>query len=130
LEREGVGGLFAMQFYADRAANELSAVVTFSEPLDMPAHVEMISSWPEFASFAQSIRIKDMRIHGQLSPDMEAWIRKFQDRCGNSQRTSAASCALERLHWRALGIRPHPTRVGARTVRTVRGRLVRASRRG
>ena len=78
LEREGVRGLCAMQFYADRAANELSAVITFSDPRDMPAHLAMISSWPEFASFAQSIRIKDMRIHGQLSADVEAWIRKFQ----------------------------------------------------
>ena len=78
LEREGVRGLLAMQFYADRAAKELSAVITFSDQADMPAHLDLISSWPEFTSFAQSIRLKDMRIHLQLSADVEAWIRKFQ----------------------------------------------------
>ena len=78
LEREGVPGLASMRFYEDPAAKELAAVIMFSNSSEILAHTRMISSWPEFQRFATSIRLKDMRIHGTVSPEVRAWLDQFQ----------------------------------------------------
>jgi hypothetical protein len=50
LEVEGVASLVSMQFYASDVPNEAGAVIRFSEPSQFTEHVQMISSWPEFAA--------------------------------------------------------------------------------
>lgn len=78
LEREGVAGLVSMQFYAERPqSNRIGAVITFRDAEQLLEHMDMISSWPEFTRFAQMITLVDMRVHGQLNPRAEAWIRQF-----------------------------------------------------
>jgi hypothetical protein len=77
VEREGVPGLRSMQFYTRPGSNELAAVIRFSDASQMQAHTDMLSTWQEFRRFAEGIRLKDMRIHGTISPQTEAWIRQF-----------------------------------------------------
>lgn len=77
LEAEGVPGLASMQFYADKSKNELGAIITFRDPADMIAHTKMISGWDDFKRFASMTRLKDMRIHGVITPEVEAWVRQF-----------------------------------------------------
>jgi hypothetical protein len=77
LEREGVRALVAMNFYLDEESGDLGAVITFEDATQFLAHIEMVSRWPEFQAFANAIRLVEMRIHGRVSPEVEAWIRQF-----------------------------------------------------
>jgi hypothetical protein len=77
LEREGVASLVSMQFYASDVPNEVGAVIRFSGPSQFTDHVTMISSWPEFARFAAMIELLEIRVFGELSPQVEAWMKQF-----------------------------------------------------
>ncbi len=37
----------------------------------------MISQWKEFQRFAKMIRLVDMRVHGNLSPEVRQWLSQF-----------------------------------------------------
>lgn len=90
LEVEGVPGLVSMQFHANEAQTELGAVITFSDGDQMPAHTEMISGWDEFKRFSKMIKLKEMRVHGTLSPAAEAWIRQFSGPISKFEQPVAA----------------------------------------
>lgn len=77
LEIEGVKALLSMQFYRNDAATELGAVITFASSSQMIEHMNMISAWEEFRCFSTMVKLVDMRVHGTLDPEAEAWIRKF-----------------------------------------------------
>ena len=38
----------------------------------------MISSWPEFARFASMMKLVEMRVHGKLTPEVQAWMSQFK----------------------------------------------------
>ena len=77
LEAEGVRALRSMQFYTNEAKTELGAIITFASAAELLTHVKMISDWEEFRRFASMIKLVDMRVHGRLTPEVEAWIRQF-----------------------------------------------------
>lgn len=77
LEREGVPGLASMQFYTDEARRELAAVITFADPAQMLAHTAQLSGWDEFRRFSSMIKLKEMRIHGTVGPEVRAWMAQF-----------------------------------------------------
>lgn len=77
LETEGVKALLSSQFYRNEAGTELGAVIRFANSTQMMEHVNMVSGWEEFRRFATMIKLVDMRVHGKLDPEAEAWIRKF-----------------------------------------------------
>ena len=74
---EGVRALRSMQFYTNEAKTELGAIITFASAAELLTHVKMISDWEEFRRFASMIKLVDMRVHGRLTPEVEAWIRQF-----------------------------------------------------
>jgi hypothetical protein len=79
LETGGVETLASMQFFVKEASTrEMGAVLVFRNASQLQAHVAMISSWPEFGDFSKSIRLTDMRIHGRITPELEAFVRSFQ----------------------------------------------------
>lgn len=77
LEREGVQALIAMQFHTNETKTELGVVLTFSDAEQMLTHINMLSGWEEFRRFAKAVRLVEMRVHGKLNPEAEAWIRRF-----------------------------------------------------
>jgi hypothetical protein len=77
LEREGVPGLRSMHFYTRPESNELAAVIRFSDPSQIQAHTDLLSRWGEFQRFGASIRLREMRAHGSISAEVQAWIAKF-----------------------------------------------------
>ncbi len=77
LETEGVKALLSSQFYRNEAGTELGAVIRFANSSQMMEHVNMVSGWEEFHRFSSMIKLIDMRVHGKLDPEAEAWIRKF-----------------------------------------------------
>jgi hypothetical protein len=77
LQREGVRGLSSMHFYEAPETNELAAVIIFSNSSEILAHTRMISSWQEFKNFSSLVRVKDMKIHGLVSPEVRAWLDQF-----------------------------------------------------
>jgi hypothetical protein len=52
-------------------------VIRFSGPSQFTDHVTMISSWTEFARFAAMIELLEIRVCGELSPQVEAWMKQF-----------------------------------------------------
>jgi hypothetical protein len=78
LEREGVPGLASMQFYRERPdSNLIGAVISFRDADQLLTHQNMIATWPEFARLARIMKLVDMRVHGKLNAQAEAWIRQF-----------------------------------------------------
>lgn len=90
LEREGQPGLASMQFFADEGRRELAAVITFADPAQMLAHTAQISSWDEFRRFSAQIRLKELRIHGVVGPEVRAWISQFRGSVSVYERPVAA----------------------------------------
>lgn len=78
LEVEGIAALISMQFYLNEEKTEIGAVITFSDSNQLIEHTRMISSWEEFKRFTSMVKLADMRVHGTLSAEAEAWIRQFQ----------------------------------------------------
>lgn len=74
LEAEGVRALVRLQLYADPESTEAGIVITFSDPDQMIEHINMITTWEEFARFAATIHPIDMRVYGTLNPEAEAWL--------------------------------------------------------
>lgn len=74
---EGVPALVSMHFYHDPEKSQLGAVITFSDATQLLAHTAMISGWEEFQRFAAMIKVVELRVHGQLSPEVHAWLSKF-----------------------------------------------------
>jgi hypothetical protein len=77
IEREGVPGLRSMHFYTRPDSNELAAVIRFSDPRQIQAHTDLLSKWEEFQRFGAAIRLREMRVHGSISAEVQAWIAKF-----------------------------------------------------
>jgi hypothetical protein len=75
LDAEGVDALVSMHFYAAGPEGPVGAVITFANATQMMEHVRMISAWDDFKRFGEMITLTDMRIHGRLTADVEAWIR-------------------------------------------------------
>lgn len=78
LEHEGVSGLASMQFYADEPRRHLGVIITFSDPAQLLAHTAQISGWDEFRRFSAMFNLLEMRIHGAVSPEVRAWIARFE----------------------------------------------------
>lgn len=77
IEVEGVASLVSMQFYASDVPGEIGAVIRFSNSSQFMDHVKMISSLPEFARFAAMIELLELRVFGELDPQVEEWMRQF-----------------------------------------------------
>src|SRR5262245_29761826 len=77
LEAEGIQELVSVQFYSRPGSTEVGAVITFSDRNRVIEHMNMITGWQEFHTFAQTIRLVDMRVYGMLSPEAKAWIQTF-----------------------------------------------------
>lgn len=77
LETEGIQKLIMVQFYAGPQPRELGAVLTFSDRNRMMDHVRMISGWPEFAQLLRVVRPVEVRVYGNLPPDVEAWMKSM-----------------------------------------------------
>lgn len=79
LEREGVRDLLAVQFYDQPDSTRIGAVIIFANRAAFMRHVEMVSAWDEFRAFAASIRLVDIRVHGDLPPEAAIWVSQFGD---------------------------------------------------
>ncbi len=79
LERDGIPALRAVNFWVRPQDAEVSAVLEFSDAGRMLEHMQMVGSWPEFEAIVPMIRLLEMRVHGPLPPECEAWIRRFGD---------------------------------------------------
>lgn len=77
LEVEGVASLVSMQFYTSDVPGEMGAIIRFSDPHHFTEHVKMISGWEEFKRFSSMIKLIEIRVHGELSPEVEAWMQQF-----------------------------------------------------
>lgn len=80
LEVEGVAPLLSMQFYASSVPGEIGAVIRFSDRSKLREHIAMISSWAELARFSEMITLTELRVFGQLDPEIEAWMQQFKGR--------------------------------------------------
>lgn len=74
---EGVAGLVSMQFYAGERPGEIGAIIRFAAPEQAMEHVRMISGWDEFRRFTATIKLLEIRVYGELGPEVEAWMRQF-----------------------------------------------------
>lgn len=79
LEREGVRSLRSVNFFTRPEANEIGAVLEFADGRELVAHVNQISGWDEFKRLADRIKLKEMRVHGRIPAEAEAWMRQFGD---------------------------------------------------
>jgi hypothetical protein len=77
LETEGIEALVTLQFYADPRSDEIGAILTFADRSRIMEHINMITAWEEFDRFFSTVKPIDVRVHGKLSLEGEAWVRQF-----------------------------------------------------
>jgi hypothetical protein len=77
LEAEGIEELVTLQFYADPGSTEVGAILTFADRNRIMEHINMITAWEEFERFFGTVKPVDVRVHGKLSAEAEAWVRQF-----------------------------------------------------
>jgi len=79
LERVGVRSLRSVNFFTRPDSNEIGAVLEFADGRELIAHMNQISGWDEFKRLAERIKLKEMRVHGRIPLEAEAWMRQFGD---------------------------------------------------
>lgn len=76
LETEGIRSLASIQFYSDPDSTQVGAVLTFADTSEMIRHVRMITGWEEFHRLIRMVKPIEVRVHGSLPAEVEAWIRQ------------------------------------------------------
>ncbi|NMO21308.1 hypothetical protein HPC49_47295 [Pyxidicoccus fallax] len=77
LEIEGVSGLVGVRFYARPDDSEVGAVITFADSSQVMDHIHMISGWPEFQALLGVVKPLEVRVHGRLGAEAQAWVRSM-----------------------------------------------------
>jgi hypothetical protein len=77
LEAEGIQSLVLVQFYSHPGSTEVGAVLIFADPTEMRRHIEMITGWEEFHQLIATVKPVEVRVHGKLSAEVEAWLRRM-----------------------------------------------------
>ena len=78
LEREGIHALRSVRFFAEPGTTQIGAILTFSDAARMMEHVQMISTWPEFAAILHVLRPLEVRAFGPLNDDVRAWLSSMK----------------------------------------------------
>jgi hypothetical protein len=77
LEAEGIRELVMLQFYGAPGSTEAGVVLTFSDRQKVMEHIRLISGWEEFKRFGGTVKLVHMRVYGQLSAEVRAWVGQF-----------------------------------------------------